>query len=119
MPEPELSDAQDALMARLRALYPHSYGDEPEHLDVASPAVSQRQRSGRTSGADGPTKKKDFRFPVRLLAALKAVADDEQATDTQIIIELLKSDPRIVRKLFEDQHEHADYYVKEEVSHDN
>jgi len=77
-------------------------------------ATSRRQKSGRASGVDGPTKKKDFRFPLRLLDALKAVSDDEHATDTQIIIELLKADPRIQRKLFEDSYNTADFYVEED-----
>ncbi len=68
-----------------------------EHLEI-EPVPSARRR-GRPSGQTSPTKKKDFRFPESLLAALKAVAEETGATDTQVIIELLRADSRIQQKL--------------------
>lgn len=78
-------------------------------------APTPRKR-GRTPGQSEPTKKKDFRFPVRLLEALKQVADEDGMSDTELVMSLIKSDKRIQRKLFEDKHEQADFYVEEEAS---
>lgn len=80
-------------------------------LEEGAPvAPSRHGRSGRTPGADGPTKKKDFRFPIRLLEALKAVADESGSSDTQIIVELLKGDARIQQKLSADAT--AEFYTE-------
>lgn len=60
--------------------------------------MTERKR-GRPSGDGEPTKKKDFRFPVRLLDALKAVADEDGMTDSEWLFALIKSDTRIQRKM--------------------
>ena len=54
-------------------------------------AVQKRRRE--------PRKRKDFRLPVDLLHALKAVADEEGTSDTEIIVNLLRGDSRIQQKL--------------------
>lgn len=104
--EPELID-YEALFAEGLPAVTRAYLEEGTPV-----ATSRRGRSGRTPGVDGPTKKKDFRFPIRLLEALKSVADESGNSDTQIIVELLKGDPRIQQKLFEDSHETAAFYVE-------
>ena len=84
--------------------------DEPETeaMPIEAPVIAeaetiveaaQARRRGRPAGNGESTHKKDFRLPVALLEALKAVADDCKTTDTQLIIELLKNDPRIQQKL--------------------
>jgi hypothetical protein len=77
-----------------------------EQIEQEAPRTSKR-------GPKGETKKKDFRFPVRLLEALKAAADEDGMSDTEFLMSLLKSDKRIQKKLFEDAHEQAEYYVEE------
>jgi ATP-dependent DNA helicase PIF1 len=78
------------------------------------PEVQEEAPQPRKRGPKGETKKKDFRFPVRLLEALKAAADEDGMSDTEFLMSLLKSDKRIQKKLFEDNHEQADFYVEEE-----
>lgn len=97
-PEPTLFDDLP-VEAAVQLLAP--LVDDP-FWDMIAPIVEEQQveeprRRGRTSGE--PTKKKDFRLPVNLLEALKAVADESGMNDTALIIELLKSDPRIQQKL--------------------
>jgi superfamily I DNA/RNA helicase len=100
--QPELIDIESLLAE-------YALKVTPVEAPVATP---RRPGSGRTPGADGPTKKKDFRFPIRLLEALKAVADEEGSSDTQIIVELLKGDPRIQRKLYADTHDTAEFFAE-------
>lgn len=61
--------------------------------------VKEKAPKRRGPKSSEPTKKKDFRLPLNLLEALKAVADETGQSDTSLIIELLKSDPRIQQKL--------------------
>lgn len=56
-------------------------------------------KRGRKPSQGEPTKKKDFRFPVRLLEALKAAADEDGMSDTEFLMSLLKGDKRIQNKL--------------------
>lgn len=72
-----------------------------ESVDVpviveAEQIIQEVQKRTRTKE---PRHKKDFRLPVELLEALKSVADEEGVSDTDVIVQLLKSDPRIQQKL--------------------
>jgi DNA helicase-2/ATP-dependent DNA helicase PcrA len=96
---PEPIEEQPALFGLL---------DELE-AELSTPVMTETEeevparKRGRTPGQTEPTKKKDFRFPVRLLEALKAVADEDGMSDTELIVSMLKSDKRIQRKLMDEE----------------
>jgi ATP-dependent DNA helicase PIF1 len=60
---------------------------------------SQEQPRKRGPKSGEPTQKRDFRFPVRLLEALKAASEEDGQTMTEFLMSLLKSDKRIQNKL--------------------
>src|SRR2546429_642566 len=87
---PEPTEAQptlfdDVLNVLEAELVAEAHQDKTAYLEEEPVAAPQRKR-GRTPGQTEPTKKKDFRFPVRLLEALKAVADEDGMSDTELIV---------------------------------